>query len=139
MQKWNSPVRLYFILILIQVIHSLEEIAARLYIWLPRVTGCLREIFDFVPQISFTRELFIAANVVVVLIMLAIGAFMLEKRHWAWRTGFAIGIIEVVNGVAHLLEAAATRGYFPGSISAIGLIIVAVLFLRSYSHTAPAP
>lgn len=134
MQKWNSPARLFFILILIQVLHSFEEIVARLYLWLPRVTGRLQEAFDFIPQVSFTRETFIIANVVVVALMLVVGGCMRGQRPWPLRIAFAIGIIELVNGAAHLFGAAAAGGYFPGAISGVALIIAGALFLRSYKR-----
>jgi len=132
--KWKSPARVFYFLVLMQVLHSVEEISARLYIWMPRVTGRIRETFDFVPQLSLARASFIIANIVVIMLLLAVGAFLRGQRRWAWRVALVIGIIEILNGCAHIGGAIAIGGYFPGSASGVGLIIVGVMFLRSYGR-----
>ncbi len=125
-----TPIRLFFLLILMQAAHSMEEIAGRLYTWLPWVTGRAHETLTFAPRLSITPEAFITANIVIVLLMLVIGESMRRHKRWAWRIALAVGIIEMFNSGAHLVMAAVIGGYFPGSVSAVGLIIFGAWFLR---------
>ncbi len=114
-----------------QLIHSIEEVWAGLYTWLPRVTGYLRGKFDTIPQLSVSRTRFAFANIVVVAFMVAVSILLFRRVSWAVRVARAIAFVEILNGIAHPVAMIIMRRYFPGAFSAIGLIIFGVLFLRA--------
>ncbi len=124
--------RLFLTLALVQILHSAEEILCRLYARLPQVTGFIHDRIGWWPRLTVTRDAFIAANAVFVAFIIVIAVFVFRRAGWARRTAFVIGILEVVNGSIHILAVIATGGYFPGSITAVGLITVGVLFLRTF-------
>jgi hypothetical protein len=53
----------------------------------------------------------------------------LEKR-WAARFALVIAILEILNGMAHISGAIVLLHYFPGCISAFGLILLGLLVIR---------
>lgn len=115
----------------VQLFHSIEEVATGLYTWLPRVTGSIREKVAFVPQISISRTNFAVANAVIVVLMLGISILLFRRVPWAVRIARIVAFVEILNGIGHLGAAIVRREYFPGAISAVGLIIFGVLFLRA--------
>jgi hypothetical protein len=115
----------------VQFFHSIEELATGLYTWFPRVTGAMREKVDFIPQLSISRTNFAIANAVIVVFMLGISVLLFRRVPWAVRVARAVAFVEILNGIGHLMAAIIKREYFPGAVSAVGLVILGVLFLRA--------
>lgn len=115
----------------VQLFHSIEELATGLYTWFPRVTGAIREKVDFIPQLSMSRTNFAIANAVIVVFMLGISVLLFRRIPWAVRVARVVAFVEILNGIAHLMAAIIRREYFPGAVSAVGLVIFGMLFLRA--------
>jgi hypothetical protein len=117
--------RLFLALVALQICHSVEEFTFRLY--------------DVFPPARFVSELvsadrargFIIVNVIIA--MLALGSYLGPVRHrwpsapafmWFWI------VIELINGIGHPAWSLAQRGYTPGVVTAVPLLIVAILLGR---------
>lgn len=122
---------LFLALTIMQAIHSAEEIAGRLYVNFPIVTGYIHSKIQLFPVLTMGSSTFLIANIIFVAFLALITAFLFRQNRWATIMARAIAIIEILNGAAHLIAAIYTKGYFPGSISALGLLILAILFLKS--------
>ncbi len=112
---------------LCQAVHSLEEVATGLWRWLPVVTTGLNARFDFVPALEWSGEGFALANMVIISLMLAFSPFVFLNHTWAWKAATVLAVLETVNGTGHLTGALVTGGYFPGCISAVGLIVLGAM------------
>ena len=107
------------LLILAQAAHSAEEFALRLYDVLPPA----RWISD---RLSDDRTLgFMIANVGLVLFGLLCWLALVRPRRRAARpVAWFWAILEMANGVGHLLLTLAAGGYFPGVATAPVLLIL---------------
>jgi len=126
----TTPV-MFVALTVMQLFHSVEEVATGLYLWLPRVSGHIRDKFDFIPQLNISRRNFAIGNVIIVVFMVAISMLLFRRVPWAVRVARAAAFVEILNGIGHLAGMIITRRYFPGAFSAIGLIVCGVLFFRA--------
>jgi hypothetical protein len=117
---------LFAVLVVAQAAHSVEEIAFRLYEDFPPAA--------FVAGIiaADLRAGFVIANALIVAFGVAcyLGPVRLRWRSartvmWGW------AIVETVNGIGHPLRSLALWRYTAGSVSAVGLFVVALLLARS--------
>jgi hypothetical protein len=118
-------------LVILQLIHSTEEYLTQLYNWFPVVTGRLHSVTGILPIITMSSQTFAVINLVAAIILIIVSIYVFRQKHWAYRIAVVVSIIEIINGVIHISAAIYTGGYFPGSISAVGLLIVAALLLWS--------
>jgi hypothetical protein len=114
-----------------QLFHSIEEVVTGLHTRLPWVTAYLHDRFNFIPQLSVTRRQFAAANIAVVVFMAILSILLFRRIPWAVRIARASAFVEILNGIGHLVGMIVTRRYFPGTFSAIALIVCGVLFFRA--------
>ena len=64
--------------------------------------------------------------------LLALTPFVFQRRPWALKLAFWIAALEIANGAGHLSAALFVRGYFPGVLAGIGLLVFGVwLVLRA--------
>lgn len=120
---------LYLALGLTQAAHSVEEVLTGLWKNLPAVTGQIHAWLPFVPVLQWSAEGFAAANLVIVALLLAISPFVFLKRSWAlWIVRIA-AVIEVLNGLIHIIPAIVRGGYWSGAISAVFLLGIGLLLL----------
>jgi len=126
----RTPI-LFLILALVQSVHSIEEYSSQLYNRFPVVTGEIHRIISIFPIIHMHKTVFAALNIVFVAFLLIVGISLFKGRPWAKRAARLIAVVEIVNGLAHLSAAVYTGGYFPGCISAAGLLIIGILLFRS--------
>lgn len=122
---------LFLALTIIQAAHSIVEYFSRLYDRFAFVTGEIHGIISIFPVLHMHKTLFAALNIVFVALLVTICINLFKGRSWAKRMARLIAVVEIVNGLAHLSAAVYTGGYFPGSVSAAGLLIVGILLLRS--------
>lgn len=128
MPKLSLP-WLYHALAVSQALHSTEEVLTGLWAWMPRVTAKI----DWIPVMQGLGETkFAAANLIIVTILLALTPFVFERRPRALVLAFWIAVFEIVNGSGHLLGALLVRGYFPGALAGLGLILFGVLYVRQF-------
>jgi hypothetical protein len=124
---------LYYGLALSQVLHSTEEVLTRLWAWLPRVTATWHAQVSWIPVLPGWGETnFAVANLVIVTGLLALTPFVFQRRPWALKLAFWIAAIEIANGAGHLAAALFVRGYFPGVLAGIGLLVFGIWFVLSW-------
>ena len=124
MQKWFPW--LYLGLGLTQAAHSIEEVLTGLWRWMPVVSGSVHERIAWVPVMQMPGMTFVVANMVIITLMLAFSPIVFLNQRRAWMLATIIAVIETINGIGHLSAALVVRGYFPGSISAVGLLAFSV-------------
>lgn len=116
------------LLILAQMVHSVEEYVGRLYIVFPPA--------QFVSGLIATdvRRGFIIANVTIA--VLGVGSWLLA------RSGRATGVmwiwiaVEMINGIGHPAWSIVHGGYTPGVATAPVLLILAVILALQLSTSA---
>ena len=124
---------LYLTLGIIQAIHSIEEYLTHLPDRFPIVTGYLHDVTGFFPVLRMSEQTFIVLNILIITFVLSVGPFVYQKKHWAQRVAKVVGVVEILNGIAHVSSAIFVWDYYPGCISAVGLLVVGVLFFTSKS------
>lgn len=139
--RWRHLTRenvpgIFLLLVIFQAIHSTEECLTRLIDWFPVVTGKVHDAIGFFPIIIMSGGTFAAINVMIVAVLLLVGRFVFRQRRWAWRIAPIIAVIEILNGLLHATAAVVTGGYYPGSISGVGLTATAILLLISFGRKA---
>ena len=112
-------------LIIIQVIHSTEEYLLGFYKQFP--------VFIFYNKAFSTvgQGMFFAFNVS--LVVLLIFCFIIAYFQW-WRFRFPIifAIIELINGIYHLVWTIALGKYFPGVVSGLFYIPFSIYIIKNY-------
>ncbi|WP_448542429.1 hypothetical protein [Roseiflexus sp.] len=99
---------LYLAVVVLQALHSLEEVLTGLWRWLEVVTGGLHIRNAVIPVLRANGEAFLVANIVIVAAMLFLLPWVWRARRWALRAAWWVAMIEIFNGTRHL--AAAVRG-----------------------------
>jgi hypothetical protein len=127
---------LYLALALTQAAHSVEEVLTGLWKNLPGVTELIHARLPVVPVLQGSAAGFAAANLVIVLLMLGICSFVFQGHPWALKTVRIAVVIEMLNGVLHIVPAIVIGGYWSGSISALFLLGISLflLFKKGSSH-----
>ncbi len=123
--------RWFLALTFLQAIHSAEEITTRLYDRMPVVTGHIRDVIGLFPIISMSQSTFITLNILIVLFLAVIGSFVYRRLKWAMKAAKIVAIIEIINGLLHISAAVYTGKYFPGAISAVGLLAVGIMLFNA--------
>jgi len=118
---------------IIQAIHSIEEYLTHLPSRFPIVTGYLHNVTDFFPVLRMSDQTFVVLNILIITSILSVGPFVYQKKYWAQRVAKVVALVEILNGIAHVSSAIFVWDYYPGCISAIGLLVVGVLFFKSRS------
>ena len=122
---------LYLTLGIIQAIHSIEEYLTHLPARFPIVTGYLHNVTDFFPVLRMSDQTFVVLNILIITSILSVGPFVYQKKYWAQRVAKVVALVEILNGIAHVSSAIFVWDYYPGCISAVGLLVVGVLFFTS--------
>jgi hypothetical protein len=128
----NDKIRMAFLaLVLLQALHSVEELLYRFYEVFPPMALLYRN------APSFARPAFIVSN------LLLAAAGLVCWRRWVWPGGrwtrrvvwvWAGG--EALNVIAHCVWAVAARGYNPGLVTGLGFVPV-VAYLIHLLRRAP--
>jgi hypothetical protein len=116
---------LFAVLVAVQALHSAEEYVYRLYADFP-LAAFVSGLFSSDP-----RRGFLLANVLIVTFGLAClagpvrrGGPNARRVMWGW------AIVEAINGIGHPLRSLMARRYTAGSLTAAGLLVVALLLAR---------
>lgn len=121
---------LYLLLGLAQAAHSIEEMRTHLYDFFWTATGVFHSFVPAFPQFRMAADTFAVINMTVIALLLATVPFVAAGRRWALFLAGVAGIIEVLNGIAHLSGAAFFRSYVPGAASAPLLLLLGFFLLR---------
>lgn len=119
--------RLFFLLLVVaQVAHSVEEYATRLYeVFAP--ARLVSELFSDDVAVGF-----VIANAIIITV--GIWCYVGPVRSgrgaarlvaWLWT------VIELANGIGHIILAVLARGYFPGAMTAVVLVYAAASLASS--------
>ena len=130
MSNFRRP-SLYLSLGIIQAMHSIEEYLTHLPNRFPIVTGYLHNVTGFFPVLRMSDQTFVVLNILIITSILSVGPFVYQKKPWALRVAEVVAVVEILNGIAHISSAIFVWDYYPGCISAIGLLVVGVLFFMS--------
>ena len=122
--------RYYLGLICLQALHSTEEVLFGFYARLSEITGYTHEIIPVYPVFSISRSSFVFINIVLVAVLFALVPAAYRGGRWIRCFVIMAAVAEFFNGLAHLSMAVIVGGYFPGAMSAIGLLIVAIILFR---------
>jgi hypothetical protein len=120
---------LYLALALTQAAHSVEEVLTGLWKNMPVVSGWIHTRLSFVPVLHWSVEGFAAANLVIVALLLAFSPFVFQNRSWALRIVRVVAVIEMLNGLIHIIPAIATGGCWSGCVSAVFLFGIGLFIL----------
>lgn len=133
-----APVQpgLYLALGIAQAAHSTEEYLTRLVDKFPVVTGYLHKVAGFFPVVTMTERTFVVLNIGLIVFLLSVSPFVFQRRPWALRVARVAAVVEALNGFAHLFAAVYTGGYYPGALSAVGLLLVAGATLGSSARAS---
>lgn len=129
MKQQNWIPWLYLALGLTQAAHSVEEVLTGLWKNLPIVTDLIHDRQQSVPVLQWSMEGFAAANMVIVALMLGFSPVVFQKHAWAVKIVRVVAVIEVLNGLLHLIPAIITGGYWSGCISAVFLFGISSFLL----------
>jgi hypothetical protein len=127
-QKTKS-ILVFSILVFFQAVHSLEEIISGFYNWFPFVSGKVHDIINFFPVLHMGSAAFIILNILLVFVLIIVTLFLSKGVKFFIKMSKIIAIIEIINGIAHISGAVIIHTYYPGSITAAGLIITSVYYL----------
>ena len=119
---------LYLTLGIIQAIHSIEEYLTHLPNRFPIVTGYLHNVTGFFPVLRMSEQTFVVLNIALITFLLSMSPFVFQRNAWALSVAKVVAVVEILNGIAHISSAIYVWNYYPGCISAIGLLIVGILF-----------
>jgi hypothetical protein len=124
----------YWLLGLAQAAHSMEETRNRLYdtaFW--AMTGMIRAQVSWFPQFRMEADSFVTLNMFFIALLLGTSPMVWAGARWAiWFAAF-VGIVETLNGIAHLSAAVYFGTYWPGAFTApflVGLGIWLLIRLR---------
>ena len=121
---------LFLGLVFFQVFHSIEEILAGLPGYAARISARIHMSLSWFPGFSVDRELFSAINILIIALLFTVCIFVFLEKRWAAPFALVIAILEILNGMADISGAIVLWHYFPGCISAFGLILLGLLVIR---------
>jgi hypothetical protein len=130
MSPKSQTLLLYLTLVAIQAAHSVEEYISNFFVPLSQMSRFTHDLTDFFPVITITGLMFLILNITLLVFFLLLVPFLFQKRYWAMLIAGIIAVVEVLNGLTHIIISIGIGGYFPGSISALGLLVVGILFFK---------
>lgn len=127
---------LFLLLVVIQVAHSVEEYATRLYeVFAPAglVSGLFSD--DLAVGFMIANDIVITVGIWCYVGPVRSGRGSARLVAWLWT------VIELANGTGHIILAVLARSYFPGAMTAVVLVYAAAslaLSLRAdWNRNAP--
>jgi hypothetical protein len=133
-----KPITWFWMLIGMQIIHSIEEAVFQLNEWAPIATGRIHEITGLFPVINVSSKSFVFINAGVVLVLVMVGLAIARQVTFGRTLAIVIAVIEVINGFFHIAASMLLWRYMPGAISGVGLIIVGVFTGRAFLNRTRA-
>lgn len=121
---------IYLLLGFAQAAHSIEEMRTHLFDFFWTATGLFHQYLPAFPQFRMSAETFAVVNMTAIAVLLGCSPFVYAGRRWAYFLAGLAGVIEVLNGIAHLSGTLVFGGYVPGAASAPLLLILGFFLLR---------
>lgn len=110
----NRTGTLYLLLGLAQAAHSIEEMCTHLYNFFWAITGLVHQQIPAFPQFRMSADTFAVLNMGFIAFFVATVPFVYAGKRWALFLAGVAGVIEVLNGIAHLTGAILFGSYVPG-------------------------
>lgn len=107
----------------------MEEMYTHLYDFFWTATGLFQRYLPFLPQCKMSAEIFAILNIGIIVIILATVPFVESNRRWAILLAWCWAVIEVLNGLLHMIAVVVFSGYVPGALSAPVLFVVGGLLI----------
>ncbi|PPT06125.1 hypothetical protein CKA32_003727 [Geitlerinema sp. FC II] len=129
----DRPVKLaqsYWILGLVQVVHSMEETYTELYTYFHSMSEVLHQHFPWIPIFGISADLFAVLNYLIIALMLGSVPSVIRGSQWSIYLMWGWGIIELLNGMFHIGTWLVLQHYFPGGVSGPILFVASVLFVQ---------
>lgn len=120
----------YWVLGLVQVVHSMEETYAELYTYFESMSKALHQHFPWIPIIDISADLFAILNYLMIALMLGSVPSAEKGSHWSFYWMWSWAIIELLNGAFHICAWLFLHHYFPGGVSGPILFLLSVLFIH---------
>ena len=129
MNKSNKFLISFIGLILFQVFMSMEEVIGHFPKWVTLLTGKIHIRLSFVPVIHITDQIFMFINLIIIIILFVFLGLVFVESNWSRIMAIILGILEIMNGAFHIATSIYFLRYVPGTISAIGVIIFALMVI----------
>ena len=134
--QMSKTIQYYWLLGWLQVVHSMEETYAQLYLKLDSMIAELHQLFSWFPLVEISADVFGIFNYL--MIALILGTVPVAEKNkplgivlmWIW------AIIELLNGTFHIGTWILLHAYFPGGFSGPTLFIFSVLFIQRLRATS---
>lgn len=121
---------IYLLLGFAQAAHSIEEMRTHFYEFLWTLTGFFHSFLPGFPQFRMDSVTFAVVNMAFITLLLGTVPFVHAGRRSALFLAGVAGVIETLNGGAHITAAVVLGDYVPGLTSAPLLLILGFFLLR---------
>jgi Protein of unknown function with HXXEE motif len=120
----------YWILGLVQVVHSIEETYTELYSYFGTMSEALHQHFPWIPIFDISADLFAILNYLIIALMLGSVPSAEKGSQWGYYLMWSWAIIELLNGVFHICTWLFLRHYFPGGVTGPILFVLSIIFIQ---------
>ena len=141
MNKSNKFLLSFIGMILFQIFMSMEEIIGHFPQWLTLLTRKIQSKISFFPVIQISDQVFMFINLIIIVALFGFLSLVFIESKWSRMVAVILGLLEILNGVLHIVTSVYFMKYVPGTISAVGLIIFAlfVIFVKPASSRREIP
>ena len=120
----------YWVLGLVQVVHSIEETYTKLYTYFLTMSEALHQIFPWIPVFEISADLFAILNYLTIALMLSSVPSAEKESKWGWYLMWIWAIIELLNGLFHIFTWLLLHHYFPGGVTGPILFVLSIIFIQ---------
>ena len=121
----------FLIIVIVQFLHSTVEVIFSPYDWMPFVSGKIHYFLSFIPVITFPKEQFIVANMILIVFLIMLSVLVFRKVAWAIILAKITVYAEIFNALLHLSAAVIFLRYAPGCVTGIGFLVMGYLYFRN--------
>jgi hypothetical protein len=141
MNKSNKFLMIFIGMIIFQIFLSLEEMVGHFTRWITLLTEKMHAKISFIPVMNISAQTYMFINLIIIIVLFGFLSLVFVESKWSRILAIILGVLEILNGGLHIATSVYFVRYVPGSISAIGLIIFAVMviFTRPSSSKTEIP
>lgn len=129
MNKANRFLYSFIGLVIFQIFMTMEEIIGHFPKWILLLTGKVHLRLPLFPVVNISEEVYLFISLIVIIILFVFLAFLFLDSRWSRLLAVIIGVLEIINGGLHIMTTLYFMRYLPGTISAVGVIIFALLVI----------
>jgi hypothetical protein len=135
MDKSNKFLMVFIGMIIFQIFMSLEEMVGHFTRWITLLSEKMHDKISFIPVMNITVQAYMFINLIIIIVLFGFLSLVFIESKWSRILAIILGVLELLNGGLHIATSIYFLRYVPGSISAIGLILFAVMVI----FTRPTP